>query len=63
MTLEDNIKNDTKILMNTDDKFLDNISFKRLVILMVCVIKDDNKFYPHKFYPVLLACVSSVKFG
>ena len=37
--------NNTKILINTDDKLPDDVTFKNVVILMTCVIKDDNKFY------------------
>ena len=38
-----------KILINTDEKLSDDITLKRVVILMTCVIiliKDANKFYP-----------------
>ena len=37
---------DTKILINRDDKLPDDITFKNVVILMTCVIKDGNTFYP-----------------
>ena len=37
---------DTKILIDTDDKLPDNITLQNAVILMTCVIKDDGKFYP-----------------
>ena len=37
---------DTKILIDTDDKLPNNITLKNVVILMTCVIKDDGKFYP-----------------
>ena len=40
---------DTKILIDTDWKFSDNFILKRVVILMVCVIKDRSKFYPWLF--------------
>ena len=36
----------TKILIGTEDELPDNITFKNVVILMTCVIKDGNKFYP-----------------
>ena len=36
----------TKILTDTDDKFPFDISFKKVVIIMTCVIKDNNKFNP-----------------
>ena len=39
----------TKILVDTDDKLPDDITFKNAVILMTCVIKDDGKFYPQIF--------------
>ena len=37
---------DTKILIDTDDKLPDNITLKYIVILITCVIKDDDKLYP-----------------
>ena len=40
---------DTKILINTDDKLSDETTLKRVVILMTCVIKDGCKFYPQFF--------------
>ena len=40
---------DTKILIETFDKFSDDISSKYFVVLMVCVIIDRNKFYPPIF--------------
>ena len=36
---------DTKILIETDDKLLDDVTIKN-VILITFVIKDDGKFYP-----------------
>ena len=39
----------TKILINKDDKFPDNITLKYVVILITCVMKDDSKFYPQLF--------------
>ena len=38
-----------KILIDTDDKLSDDITLKNGVILVACVIKDDNKFYPQLF--------------
>ena len=38
-----------KILIDTDDKLIDNITSKNVVILMTCAIKDDYKFYPQLF--------------
>ena len=40
---------DTKILVVADDKFPDNSTLKNVVILIICVIKDGNKFYPQIF--------------
>ena len=34
---------DNKILIDTDDKLLDDIPFKN-VTLMACVIKEDDKY-------------------
>ena len=41
-----NIKkfDDTKILIDTDDKLPDDITLKNVVILITCVIKDGDKF-------------------
>ena len=36
---------DSKILIKTYDKLPGNITFKNVVILIACVMKDDNKFY------------------
>ena len=36
---------DTKIIINTDDKLPNEISLKRVVISMTYVIKDDHKLY------------------
>ena len=41
--------NDTNVLIDTDDKFLDDIIFKNVMILMTCIIKGDGKFYPQIF--------------
>ena len=38
-----------KILIDTDDKLIDNITSKNVVILMTCAIKDDYKFYAQLF--------------
>ena len=40
---------DTIILIETDDKFTDDITLKYVVILITCVIKNGGKFYPQKF--------------
>ena len=39
---------DTKILIDTDHELQDNITFRN-VILMICFVKDDDKFYPQIF--------------
>ena len=35
----------TKILINTDDKLPDDITFKNVAILITSVIKNDGKCY------------------
>ena len=40
---------DTKIVIDTDDKLSNYITSKNVVILITCVIKDDAKFYPQIF--------------
>lgn len=40
---------DNKILIDTDDKFSNDITLKNTVTLMTCVIKDGHKFYPQLF--------------
>ena len=35
----------TKILIETDDKLPFNITLKNVLTLITCVIKDDGKFY------------------
>ena len=40
---------DTKILIDIDDEFLDDITLKNAVILMRCVMENDDKFYPQLF--------------
>ena len=43
----DNVKfDDTKILIDRDEKFQDYINLKNIVILITCIIKNDSKFYP-----------------
>ena len=39
----------TKILIDTDDKLQDYITLKNVVILITCIIKDDDKFYQQIF--------------
>ena len=41
--------NESKILIDTDDKLQNNIIIKNVVTLMTCAIKDDGKFYPRIF--------------
>ena len=41
---------DTKILMNTEDKLTNDITFKNVVILVTCVIKGDDKFNLQLFW-------------
>ena len=36
------------ILIDADDKLPDD-TFKNVVILMACIIKDQNRFYPNYF--------------
>ena len=36
---------DANILMDIDDKFLDDITLKNAVISMTCVIEGNGKFY------------------
>ena len=35
----------TKIFIDADDKLSNDIIFKNIVMLITCVITDDNKFY------------------
>ena len=37
---------DTRILIDTDDKLPGDITLKNVAILVTSVIKDDDKFYP-----------------
>ena len=37
---------DTKILVETDDKLPDDITLKYVMILVRCVIKDGHESYP-----------------
>ena len=39
----------TKILIDTDDKLPNDITFKNVAILITCVIKDDGNSYPQMF--------------
>ena len=40
---------DTKTLIDTDDKLPDDITLEKFIILLWCVNKDVNKFYPLLF--------------
>ena len=40
---------DAKILVHTDDKLPDVITLKIVLIIMTCVIKNGDKFYPQLF--------------
>ena len=44
----------TKILIDIDDELPDDITFKNVVILMTCVIKDDCKYHPRIFLEEVL---------
>ena len=55
--LVDKIKNireikklDAKILIDTDDKLRDDINLKNIVILIMCVTKNWDIFYPKLLY-------------
>ena len=39
------IIDDIKILTETNDELSDDVTLKNVVILITCVMKDDNKFY------------------
>ena len=40
---------DTKILIDMDDKLPDDVSLKNVVILITYVVRDDSKFYSQIF--------------
>ena len=40
---------DYKILINTSNKLHNVITEKNVVMLILCIIKDDNKFYSQIF--------------
>ena len=44
----------TRILIDTDDKLPDYITFKNVVILTTCVIKSITKIYPQLFLEEIL---------
>ena len=39
----------TKILIEKDDKLPNDVTLKVVIILITCVIKDDTKCYPQVF--------------
>ena len=45
---------DTKILIDTDDTFSDDITLKNIGILIICIIKDIGKFYSQIFLEEVL---------
>ena len=45
---------DIRILIDTGDKFLDNITLKNVVVLMTCVIKESDNFYRKLFLEEVL---------
>ena len=40
---------DTKILIDTDDKLLSDITLEDVLILMTCIIKDGDNFINNYF--------------
>ena len=45
---------DTKILIGTDDKLPDDVTLENVMILMMCVRKYGDEFYPQIFLEVAL---------
>ena len=45
---------DTKILIETDDKLPGDLTLKTVLILITCFIKDDDKFNPKIFLEEVL---------
>ena len=45
---------DSKILIDTDDKLSDDVTLKYVVKLVTCVIKDGDKFYQQLFLEEVL---------
>ena len=45
---------DTKILIDWDEKLLNYVNLKNVVILITCIIKDDAKSYPQLFLEEVL---------
>ena len=44
------------IISYTDDELPDDIYFKNVMIIMACVIKDDDQFHPQLFSEEGLFC-------
>ena len=44
------------IISYTDDELPDDIYFKNVMIIMACVIKDDDQFHPQLFLEEGLFC-------
>ena len=40
---------DSKILVDTDDEISDDITLKKAVALISCILNDDDKFYQQMF--------------
>ena len=40
---------ETKILINTDNKLPDDVTLKNVLISMICIIRDVDKYYPQFF--------------
>ena len=40
---------DTKILIDADNKWPDYITLRNVIILMTCITEDDGKLYPEIF--------------
>ena len=45
---------DTKILVETDNKLPDHITLKYVMVLVRCVIKDGHELYPQIFLKEVL---------
>ena len=52
---------DTKILVKREDKLPVDITFKNIVILITCVIKDGNKMYLQLFLEEALVAEKLVR--
>ena len=52
---------DTKILIEIDDKFPDDVTLKDVVIFITCVLKSDDKLYPQIFSEEVLVTENACK--